>query len=85
MHAGSIAKGIVATKPIFLDIVPLHETTIIDTHFSTMQTWPEVVQTEIVDPNIENDTQANLYVVEPLSAGASPDKLRAALEDALDT
>ena len=34
---------------------------------------------------IEEDTLADLYVVEPLSADASPDKLRAQVEDALDT
>ena len=34
VHANSMAKGIVATTPTFLDIVPLDETTITDTHFA---------------------------------------------------
>ena len=33
----------------------------------------------------EDETHADLYVVEPLPADASPGKLRARLEDALDT
>ena len=34
---------------------------------------------------VEDNIHAELYVVEPLPADASPDKLRARLEDALDT
>ena len=38
------------------------------------------------EDNIDEDASADVYVVEPpLSAGASPDILRALLEDALDT
>ena len=34
---------------------------------------------------LEEEARADLYVVEPLPADASLDKLRAHLEDALDT
>ena len=39
----------------------------------------------VVDDKTEEDMSADLYVVEPLSADASLDILRALLEDALDT
>ena len=39
----------------------------------------------VIDDMIENETKADFYFVEPLSADASPDMLRALLEDALGT
>ena len=45
------------------------------------KSMPDIVR----DDTIENDTKSDFYVVEPLSADASPDNLRSLLEDALDT
>ena len=39
----------------------------------------------MVEATIENDIKADVYVVEPLSANASPDNVRTTLEEVLDT
>ena len=68
-------------KPTFLDIAPMYDANVATTDLITEKSTSDVVVGDISD----EDLKADLYVVEPLSADASPDILRALLEDALDT
>ena len=71
----------VHVKPTCLDIAPMYDGTVASSEVPTDKSMSDVV----VDDMIENETRADFYVVEPLRADASPDILRALLEDALDT
>ena len=84
MQANHIGRVIIPTKPTFLDILPLDEKRVMSPSLSPGESLPEV-RDDTIDHTIENDTKADLYVVEPLSANESPDKLRTTLEEALDT
>ena len=59
----------------------MHDGSVASTNAQIEQSMSDVVS----DDMIENETKADFYVVEPLSADASPDNLRSLLEDALDT
>ena len=84
MHADPIGRRIMPTEPTFLDIRPLDEKTVASPSLSPGQSLHDV-RDDIIDHTIENDTKADFYVVEPLSANISPDELRTTLEEALDT
>ena len=85
MQANSIDRRVVLTKPTLLDIVSLYPIAVTSPSLSPGQSLPEVVRDDIVDNTIANDMKADSYVMEPLSANASPDNLRSTLEGALDT
>ena len=84
MQANSIGRKICPTKPTFLDILPLDEKRVMSPSLSPGQSLPEI-RDEIIDNAIENGTQADFYIVEPLSVNASPDNLQTTSEEALET
>ena len=55
-QASSIGRGIVPTKPTFLDIVPLDEKTITSPSLSPGHSLAEVVRDDSVGNTIGNDT-----------------------------
>ena len=70
-----------ATPTCFLYIVTMYDSNVATTDLITDKSTSDVVVGDISD----EDLKVDLYVVEPLSADASPDILRALFEDVLDT
>ena len=68
-------------KPTCSDIAPMYGANVATTDLITEKSTSDVVVGDISD----EDLKADLHAVEPLSADASPDILRALFENGLDT